>query len=34
VTDEAQRTDLPTGLDEDVVVVASGKDLLRVIESS
>jgi hypothetical protein len=34
ITDEAQRSHLPAGLDEDVVLVATGADLLRAIQSS
>lgn len=34
ITDEAQRAHLPGGLDEDVVVVLSGTELLGVIRSS
>ena len=34
ITDEAQRTHLPDGLLEDVVLVGSGPDLLRVVTSS
>ena len=33
ITDEAQRGHLPEGLDEDVVLVTSGVELLRVIRS-
>ncbi|HKU10729.1 hypothetical protein [Sinomonas sp. G460-2] len=34
ITDEGQRGHLPDGLDEDVVLVRSGDELLRVIRSS
>lgn len=34
LTEEAQRADLPAGLREDVVVVATGAGLLRVIRSA
>lgn len=34
IIDEAQRMDLPEGLDEDVALVAAGRDLLRVIRSA
>ena len=34
ITAEAQRSHLPPGLDEDVALVATGKDLLRVVCSS
>jgi hypothetical protein len=34
ITDEAQRVHLPKGLDEDVVLVSTGDELLQVIRSS
>ncbi len=34
ITDEAQRAHLPQGLDEDVVLVTSGAELLAVIRSA
>lgn len=34
ITSESQPTHLPAGLDGDVVLVETGADLLRVIESS
>ena len=34
ITDEAQREHLPEGLDEDVALVATGEELLRVIHFS
>ncbi|MCW2856161.1 MAG: hypothetical protein JWR52_1776 [Marmoricola sp.] len=34
ITDEAHRADLPEGLAEDVALVATGPDLLRVIRAS
>ena len=34
ITDESQRGHLPDGLDEDIVLVSSGDELLRVIRSS
>jgi hypothetical protein len=34
LTDEAQRSHLPEGIDEDVVLVGSGWDLLQVIRSA
>ena len=34
ITDEAQRAHLPAGLDEDVVLVKTGADLLAVIRSA
>ena len=34
ITDESQRAHLPGGLDEDVVLVTSGAELLAVIRSA
>jgi hypothetical protein len=34
ITEEAQRAHLPDGLDDEVVLVATGQHLLRVIRSS